>query len=294
VHKISKLKYDRIGYLFIIPNYLIYLTFILVPVIWVTYFSFTDYHLVKAPVFIGLVNYVSLIRDPDFLRALSNTFVYWIFTVSISMALGLILAVTLNQNLRGVAVFRAAYYLPNVLSMVAVAMMWLWIYDPAKGILNTLLDMLGLTRSDWLFDQHIAMACVIVPSIWALLGFNMVIYLAGLQNIPAQLYEAAIVDGASGSRRFFMITIPMLRPITFFLFVMSSIKAFQVFDQIYVMTRGGPAKATTTIAYEIYEEGFTHFKMGYASAMSVILLVIVAIITFANFKYGREGYGEQL
>jgi len=290
----SRIKYDWIAFLFITPNYIIYIVFILVPVIWAVFFSFTDYKLVRPPEFIGLANYLDLLEDPDFHKALKNTFVYWISTVSISMALGLLLAVTLGQKIKGVAIFRAAYYLPNVLSMVAISMMWLWIYDPAKGILNAILVRFGLPRSDWLFDQNLALGCIIVPSIWALLGFNMVIYLAGLQNIPTQLYEAATVDGASLTKQFFRITIPMLRPITFFLFVMSSIKAFQVFDQIYVMTRGGPAKATTTIAYEIYEEGFTHFKMGYASAMSVILLVIVAIITFINFTYGREGYGEQL
>ena len=290
----SKIKYDLIAYLFITPNYLIYLVFILVPVIWVISLSFTRYELVTAPVFNGIANYLELFQDEIFSQALKHTFMYWIFTVAISMVIGLVLAVVLNQRIKGVSFFRAAYYLPNVISMVAIAIMWIWLYDPTKGILNAILGIFGIPPSDWLYDQNLALGCIIVPSIWALLGFNMVIYLAGLQNIPNMLYEAATVDGASQLKQFFVITIPMLRPITFFLIVMSSIKSFQVFDQIYVMTRGGPAKATTTLVYEIYENGFQFYKMGYASAMSVVLLVIVATITFINFAYGREGYGGQM
>jgi multiple sugar transport system permease protein len=290
----SKIKYDLIAYLFITPNYLIYLIFILVPVLWVISLSFTRYELVTAPVFTGIANYLQLFHDEIFSKALKHTVIYWIFTVAISMVIGLVLAVVLNQKIKGVSFFRAAYYLPNVISMVAIAIMWTWMYDPTKGILNAILGIFGIPPSDWLYDQNLALGCIIVPSIWALLGFNMVIYLAGLQNIPNMLYEAATVDGASQLKQFFVITIPMLRPITFFLIVMSSIRSFQVFDQIYVMTRGGPAKATTTLVYEIYENGFQFYKMGYASAMSVVLLVIVATITFINFAYGREGYGGQM
>lgn len=290
----SKIKYDLIAYLFITPNYLIYLVFILVPVIWVISLSFTRYELVTAPVFNGIANYLELFQDEIFSQALKHTFIYWIFTVAISMVIGLVLAVVLNQRIKGVSFFRAAYYLPNVISMVAIAIMWIWLYDPTKGILNAILGIFGIPASDWLYDQNLALGCIIVPSIWALVGFDMVIYLAGLQNIPNMLYQAATVDGASQLKQFFVITIPMLRPITFFLIVMSSIKSFQVFDQIYVMTRGGPAKATTTLVYEIYENGFQFYKMGYASAMSVVLLVIVATITFINFAYGREGYGGQM
>ena len=290
----SKIKYDLIAYLFITPNYLIYLVFILVPVIWVISLSFTRYELVTAPVFNGIANYLELFQDEIFSQALKHTFIYWIFTVAISMVIGLVLAVVLNQRIKGVSFFRAAYYLPNVISMVAIAIMWIWLYDPTKGILNAILGIFGIPASDWLYDQNLALGCIIVPSIWALVGFDMVIYLAGLQNIPNMLYQAATVDGASQLKQFFVITIPMLRPITFFLIVMSSIKSFQVFDQIYVMTRGGPAKATTTLVYEIYENGFQFYKMGYASAMSVVLLVIVATITLINFAYGRQGYGGQM
>ncbi len=285
---------DTIAYLFILPNYLIYFVFILIPIFIVVFLGFTDYELVKPPAFIGLQNFFKLFTDQDFLKALKNTFIYWIATVFVSMIIGLLLAILLNKPVRGRGFFRAAYYLPNVLSLVSVSIMWLWMYDPAKGVFNTILRAIGLPTSDWLLDPSIALFSVIVPNIWAMLGFNMVIYLAGLQGIPDQYYEAARIDGASDIKQFFKITVPMLRTVSFFIFVVSTIKSFMVFDQIYVMTRGGPVKSTTTIAFEVYENGFQYFKMGYAAAMSFILLLIVALITFVNFTYGKEGYGGEM
>ena len=285
-----KERSDRIAYLFILPNYLIYLTFIFIPVLSVVYLGFTDYSFIDPPRFIGVENYVKLFRDPIFIQAIKNTVLYWIGTVAISMALGLALAVMLNKPRKGVPVFRAAFYLPNVLSLVAVALMWLWLYDPAKGIFNTVLLALGLPVSEWLYDPNIALFLVMIPGIWTMLGFNMVIYLAGLQAISPEYYEVARIEGASVLQQFRLVTFPLLKPITFFIFVMASIKSFQVFDQIYVMTGGGPVNATTTIAFEIYQNGFYFYKMGYASAMSVVLLLIVGTLTILNFSYGKEGY----
>ncbi len=286
-----RLGRDMDGYWFILPNYIIYVIFVLAPVVWVLALSLTRYDFTSTPEFLGLANYIRLFGDRVFLKALGNTFVYWVSTVSVSLVVGLVLAVLLNRkDLRGRSLFRAAYYLPNVLSLVAVSMIWLWMYDPARGILNSVLRTVGLPASQWLSDQDIALGAVIVPGIWVLVGFNMVVYLSGLQNISEELYEAATVDGASAFRKFWAITIPMLRPISFFLIVMTSIRSFRSFDQIYVMTRGGPANATTTLSYEIFENGFQFYKMGYASAMSVVMLVIVAVITLANFAYasGKE------
>ncbi|MCP4402563.1 MAG: sugar ABC transporter permease [bacterium] len=285
-----KTRSDRIAYLFILPNYLIYLIFIFIPVLSVVYLGFTDYSFIDPPRFIGLKNYVTLFHDSIFLQAIKNTVIYWIGTVAISMALGLALAVMLSKPRKGVSVFRAAFYLPNVLSLVAVALMWLWLYDPAKGIFNMILLALGLPLSDWLYDPNIALFLVMIPGIWTMLGFNMVIYLAGLQAISPEYYEVARIEGASVLQQFRLITLPLLKPITFFIFVMASIKSFQVFDQIYVMTGGGPVNATTTITFEIYQNGFYFYKMGYASAMSVVLLLIVGTLTILNFSYGKEGY----
>lgn len=286
----KKLSYDRSAYWFILPNYLVYFFFVLLPVIWVVVLSLTRYEFTSPPEFIGFGNFARLMTDEVFHEALGNTFVYWVSTVSVSLVIGLILAVLLNRrDLKGLGLFRAAYYLPNVLSLVAVSMIWLWMYDPARGIMNTILLHFGLPTSQWLNDQNLALFAVIVPGIWVLIGFNMVVYLAGLQNIPDELYEAATVDGASPFRQFLSITVPLLKPISFFLIVMTSIRSFRSFDQIYVMTRGGPAKATSTLSYEIFEHGFQFYNMGYASAMSVVMLVIVAAITLANFSYGRDG-----
>lgn len=284
-------KYDRIAYLFILPNYLIYLTFILIPVFSVIYLGFTNYSFIDPPEFVGLDNYLKLFHDSIFIQAIQNTILYWMGTVALSMVIGLALAVMLSKPRKGVGIFRAAFYLPNVLSLVAVALMWLWIYDPApKGVLNTILLATERPASDWLFNPQIALSLVMVPGVWTMVGFNMVVYLAGLQTISSEYYEVAKIEGASAFQQFRLITLPLLKPITFFIFVMASIKSFQVFDQIYVMTRGGPMNSTTTIAFEIYQNGFQFYKMGYASAMSVVLLIIVGTLTILNFSYGREGY----
>lgn len=285
----KKLNSERIGLLFILPNYLIYTIFILIPVIWTLYLGFTDYNLMNVPKWIGIQNYLQVFQDENFTTALINTFYFSVFTIFPSMALGLVAAVLLNNKfLKGKGFFRACYYMPNIISMVAASMVWLWIYDPSHGLLNNLLASLKMETKDWLFDPFLAMPSVILVNIWNGLGYNMIIYLAGLQGIPEYLYEAATMDGASKVRQFFTITIPMIKPITFFLFVMACIKSFQVFDQVFVMTNGGPMNATTTIVHQIYQNAFQYNKMGYASAMAFILLLITTVVTLLNFKYGNQ------
>jgi ABC-type sugar transport system permease subunit len=251
--------------------------------------GFTDYNLMNAPKWIGIQNYLQIFQDENFITALVNTFYFSMFTIFPSMALGLIVAVLLNTKLlKGKPFFRACYYMPNIISMVAASMVWLWIYDPGHGLLNNILTALKMETKDWLFDPFLAMPSIIVVNIWNALGYNMIIYLAGLQGIPDYLYEAATVDGASKIRQFFTITIPMIKPITFFLFVMACIKSFQVFDQVFIMTNGGPVNATTTIVHQIYQNAFQYNKMGYASGMALILLLITTTITLMNFKYGNQ------
>jgi ABC-type sugar transport system permease subunit len=285
----KKLNSERIGLLFILPNYLIYTIFVLIPVIYTIYLGFTDYNLMNDPKWIGIQNYLQIFQDENFITALVNTFYFSMFTIFPSMALGLIVAVLLNTKLlKGKPFFRACYYMPNIISMVAASMVWLWIYDPGHGLLNNILMALKMETKDWLFDPFLAMPSIIVVNIWNALGYNMIIYLAGLQGIPDYLYEAATVDGASKIRQFFTITIPMIKPITFFLFVMACIKSFQVFDQVFIMTNGGPVNATTTIVHQIYQNAFQYNKMGYASGMALILLLITTTITLLNFKYGNQ------
>jgi ABC-type sugar transport system permease subunit len=280
---------DASGYLLIAPAYLIYAIYVLIPVLAVCLLSLTNYRLVGAWRWVGLQNFRQLWMDENFTMALKNTAVYAGFTLAPSMTLGLVLAALLNRRMRGLAFFRQVYYFPNVVSTVAAAVTWLWIFDPSNGFLNRLLDLLGLPQPEWLYDPRTALPALIAVGVWKSLGFNMVIYLAALQGIPRQIYEAARVDGARELDAFFRITIPLVQPTTFFLLIMGFINGFQVFDQIYIMTQGGPANATTTLVHQIYLNAFFYHRLGYASAISIFLAAIVAAVTIINFRYGQQG-----
>jgi multiple sugar transport system permease protein len=200
-------------------------------------------------------------------------------------ALALLLAIALNQQLRGMHVFRAAYFLPTITSAVAAATVWRWIYEPNFGLLNSLLYAIGVEHPPtWISSPAWAMPALILLGIWQGLGFQMVIFLAGLQGIPAHLYEAAAIDGAGWWARFRHITLPLISPTTFFVLIISVIGSYQVFDQAFVLTEGGPGYATTTLVYYIYEYGFQFFKMGYAAAMAWILFAIVFVLTVIQFR----------
>lgn len=285
----GRLNVDYAGYLMIAPGYLIYFLFIFIPLIIGLYYSFTNYNFYSTPQFVGWDNYVRLFQDQLFGRAMYNTFIYALGTIIPQMALGLVFAVLLNGRVFGRVFARASIYVPNVTSMVAVSMIWLWIYDPSLGILNRMIKVFGFDPVQWLYNPQTAMFAVIVMSIWKGLGYTMIVYLAGLQSIPNSLYEAAHMDGASKLRQFFQITIPMLKPTTFFILVMSCINSFMVFEQVNIMTNGGPLNATTTVVHQIYLRGFQDFQMGYASAMAIVLFAITLVITMANFRYGNQG-----
>lgn len=287
--KKSRIGNEKAGYLFILPYYLFFVFMLLLPIVNTVINSFTNYDLYEKKDFIGLQNYINLFQDELFLQALKNTLVYSVLYIVPSMVLGLLLALLLSKESRGFKFFRAAFYIPYVISMVCASTIWLWIFDPAKGVLNQLLKALGFSASTWLKDPKLAMGCVVVVSVWKSLGYCMLINLSGIKGIPGYLYEAARLDGANGFQRFRYITIPMLQPTTFFLFITSCISSFNVFEQVNVLTAGGPLNSTTTVVHQIYTRGFTQFKMGYASAMSVILLLIITVITLINFRYGNQG-----
>lgn len=270
-------------YFLISPYLIVYCIFILFPLLWVFYLSFTNYTPMTSADWVGLKNYKQLLNDTIFFGAFKNTIMFWLFTVIPGMALGLLAATLLNQKIKGVSIFRGLIYLPSVMSGVAVAMTWLWLYNPRGGPINQFLSLLNLQGKDWLKDIHTALPAIIVVGIWMSVGFSMLIYLAGLQGIPAQLYEAAKIDGASRYQQFRMITFPLLRPITFFLFIINTINSFQVFDIVYIMTGGGPANRTTTIVNQIVIAGFEDFNMGYASTLAIFLLFVVALFTFVNY-----------
>ena len=246
--------------------------------------SLTKWDMLTTPQFVGLDNYVRLIGDDRFLRALRNTVFYTVVSVPLGLALALALATALNQQIRGIAWIRTAYFLPLVTSATAIALVWLWIYSPA-GPLNDILRALGIPPQRWVADPTLAMPSIIAMSIWQGLPANVIIFLAGLQAIPAEYYDAASVDGAGRRSRFRSITLPLLTPSIFFTGVLALIGAFQVFDQVYVMANPGkPGDATITLVYFIYEAGFRNFKMGYAAAGSWVMFLIVAVATVVYFR----------
>lgn len=280
-------RYQNIGYLLIAPGFLIYALFILVPILWTVAMSFTDYNL-KTFSFVGLSNYIQLFQDDVFGKSVLNTVIYSVITIPVTMALSLFLATMLNQKIRGKGFFRTLFYMPNIFSMVAVSMAWLYLFDTHSGILNRLLESVGLSPVGWVTSTSTALLSVAIMSIWNTTGYNMILFLSGLQSIPEYLYEAASIDGATRLQKFFKITIPQLAPTTFFVFVMACIHSFQVFGQVLIVTNGGPLNSTTTIAHQIYKNGFEYYKMGYASSQAVVLLLIILGITLVNFKYGRS------
>jgi multiple sugar transport system permease protein len=275
------------GYLFISPAMLIFFVFTLLPVAYALYLSFTNYDVFTRMDWIGTRNYTDVFEDELFWRALWNTATYTVWSIPLSMGIGLGLALLLNQKLKGLGVYRTVYYVPVVTSMVAVAMIWIQLFDPLYGVVSNGLEAVGLKGIDWLGDPNLAMPSIIAVSVWKVIGWNMLIYLAGLQGVPDYLKEAASIDGANRWQTFWRIILPLLQPTTFFIFVTSLIGAFQVFDQVYVMTGGGPANATTTLVHQIYNAAFKALAMGYAAAMSFVLFGIILVVSLFSMRAVR-------
>ena len=246
--------------------------------------SLTKWDLLTAPQFVGLDNFAALVSDDRFLKAMRNTVFYTVVSVPLGMAIALGLAMALNQTIRGIAFIRTAYFLPVVTSTIAIALVWQWIYSSDAGLLNQAIGLFGIPSQRWLSDPVLVMPSIVAMSIWQGLGINVIIFLAGLQAIPTELLDAASVDGAGRWARTRHITLPLLTPSIFFTGILSLIGSFQVFDQIYVLARPKPTEATITIVYFIYENGFKFFKMGYATAASWILFIIVAALTAVYFR----------
>jgi multiple sugar transport system permease protein len=272
------------GYLMVAPAMLIFFVFTLLPVAIALFLSFTNYDVFTKMDWIGAANYQDVFDDEFFWRALWNTTTYTVWSIPLSMAIGLGLALLLNQKLRGLGLYRTVYYIPVVTSMVAVAMIWLQLFDPLYGVISNGLEAVGIKGIDWLGDPNLAMPSIIAVSVWKVVGWNMLIYLAGLQGIPEYLKEAAAIDGANRWQTLWKITLPLLQPTTFFIFVTSLIGAFQVFDVVYVMTGGGPANATTTLVHQIYNAAFKALDMGYAAAMSFVLFGIILVVSLFSMR----------
>lgn len=262
-----------------------------IPVLATVVLAFTDYDaLAGTGSFVGLENFVTIFGDEVWTASIWHTVVYTVFTVPVAMAVAVVFAVLLNNELRARAWYRTAFFLPHITATVAVAVVWAWIFEPRIGLLNAGLALFGVEGPAWLDDPDWALGSVILVGIWKGLGLKILIYLAALQAIPAEVYEAARLDGASAVRQLWSITLPLLRPATFFVFTVSVIEAFQVFEQVFVLTpQGGPAGSTTVMAYEIYRSAFQDFRMGIACAQSLVLFVFLLVITFVSRRFtGRD------
>ncbi len=279
------MRKSRTAYLFIAPAMIYAMVFVLLPIAGVVFLSGTDYNILRgSPAWIGLRNYVELVKDQRFLVSFRNTLVFMAGVIPSGIVLSLLLAVGINMKMKGRGVFRSIYYLPQVTSFVAVGVVWHWIFEPRYGLANLILRSLGLSGLRWLSDPSTALFSLMVVHVWKFLGYKMVIFLAGLQSIPESLYEASAIDGAGKVRQFVSITVPMLKPILFYVFATGCIGGFQVFDLIYVMTQGGPLNSTTTVVHQIFLNAFEYFNLGRASAMSLVLFAIIFMLTVTNFR----------
>ncbi|NPV80866.1 MAG: sugar ABC transporter permease [Firmicutes bacterium] len=252
------------------------------------YYSLTDYSVLNAPEFVGVGNYVTLFsKDPLFWKSLYNTLYYAVISLPLQILVALGLATLLNQRVRGLAVFRTIFYLPSIVPIVGASIVWMWLLNPQYGIINGILYALGINGPGWITDPVWSKPSLIIMSLWGV-GGSMIIYLAALQDVPVQLYEASELDGASPLHKFRHVTLPMISPAIFFQLVMGLIGALQYFTQAYVMTQGGPADSTLFYSLYLYNNAFRYFKMGYASAMAWILFIIILVLTLLVFRTSRS------
>lgn len=275
-------------YLFIAPNMALFCVFVFFPLLYALYVSLREWSLIDTPRYVGLENYARLATDPLFWHSLRNTIVYSVATVPTSLAIGLLLALALNRHLLARTFLRSIYFLPVVISSVATAVIAAWLFNDNYGVVNMLLRRFGLEPVPWLSSPRWALFSLVIATLWVRVGFCMVVYLAALQSISPTYYDAAEVDGATRFQQFRHITWPLLRPATFLLLILSVIYSFQVFDLIYVMTGGGPGFSTTMVVQYIYQAAFVSSEMGYASAMGVVLFLLILGFTILQWSVNRR------
>ena len=282
---------SRVGWLalFVMPGLSGLLLFTIGPLLASLGLTLFQWDLLTPPRFVGLANFARLSVDPDFWAALRHTLTFIVGYVPLVTVLALGFALALKTPLRGIAVIRTAFFLPVVSSWVAVALLWSWLFNPKYGLVNYLLSLVGIAGPGWLFDPNWAMPAIILTSVWKDLGFVLVLFLAGLQAIPDDYYEAASLDGAGRFRQLIHITLPLLAPTTFFVSIISLINSFQVFDQVWVMTGGGPAGATSVLVEQVVRHAFSYGEMGYAAAISWVLFALVFGVTLVQFRVQRMG-----
>ncbi|MCJ7471851.1 MAG: sugar ABC transporter permease [Actinobacteria bacterium] len=276
------------AFVLLLPNLLGFLVFLLIPLLASFIFSFVKWDLLTPMQWVGFNNYINLFNDQTFYKTLWNTIYFTLGTVPAGVIISLFLAIALNQRIKGIKIFRAAYFLPVIGSFVAAALVWTWMYNPEFGLINYFLSMIGIEGPSWLNSLNWAMPSIILTTIWKGLGFNMLLFLAGLQGIPESYYEAADIDGAKWFSKFFHITIPLLSHTTLFVVIISVINSFQGFDLVYLMTNGGPARSTSVLVFYLYQNAFKYFKMGYASAIAYVLFFLILIFAIVQFWYQKK------
>jgi len=280
------LWYKLRPYVMTVPAITVFILFFIYPIFYMIYLSFTSWNLIS-PVkkFVGWGNYVELLSSREFQQVIANTITYTFLTVLLTLIIALVLALWLNRKGFIYSFAQGAIFSPYIISLVSVALLWLWIMDPQYGLLNWVLKIFGLSPCPWLTHTDTALISLVIVGVWKTVGYNTLVFIAGLQNIPRDLYEAAELDEAGRWKTFYKITLPMLSPTVFFLLVVNIIASFQVFDTVQIMTQGGPVNATNMLVFYIYQYGFDFFKIGYASAAGVFLLIIVGIMTVFHFIF---------
>ena len=270
-------------YLLIAPAMIICAVFMIYPIIYMVYLSFHKWNMIGEIKFIGIENYISLFTEPEFIEVLFNTCKFTVGTVTGFVVFGLLLALYLNKNTKINRLMQSIVFIPYIVPLVSIAFIWMWIMDSEVGLLNYILNLIGIDSVKWLSDPKVAMYSLVIVNIWKGTGYYVLIFLSALQSIPSYLYEAAELDKANKFSVFFKITLPMLSPTLFFLVLTATIASFKVFETINIMTQGGPMNSTNTFVYYIYEYGFSFYKIGYASAVGVVLMVIVGLLTLVYF-----------
>ncbi|MDR8412615.1 sugar ABC transporter permease [Nonomuraea sp. 3-1Str] len=277
----------RWGVLMALPAILGFVIFTVGPMIASFFFSLTDWQVGGAPTYVGLDNYTALADDPLFWKSLGATTYYTLGAVPLTLIVSFAVAMLLNQKARGLPLWRTIFYLPTLVPAIANVVLWIWIFNPDFGLLNSLLREAGLPTSQWVYSEEMAVPSLIIMSTWGF-GNTMVIFLAGLQGVPRHLYEAVSIDGGGPWRRFWHVTLPMMTPTIFYNLVVGVVGTFQVFTQAYVMTEGGPNQATLFYVYYIFRKAFTESEMGYASALAWVLFMIIMVVTFLMFRNARR------
>ena len=273
---------------FLLPTIIGFLVFIAGPVVAALILGFTQWDLLTPPTWVGLGNYNQMAQMPLFWKTLRNTFQYTVLYLAPGVILPLLVAIFMNQRARAISIYRSVFFLPVVTSTVAVALVWFWLYNPEFGVINYFLRLVGIKGPMWLASPRTAMISIVIMSVWKGLGYTMVIYLAGLQGVPPELYEAAAIDGATRWRRHLHVTLPLMTPTIFFVIVTTVMGSLQVFEQTYILTQGGPAYSTTTLSWYIYVQAFQWLHMGFGCALAYVLFFIIMVLTMIQFWFQKK------